>query len=359
MMTLGGKTMKKTIVLLLVLIMGLMAVACAPADTKPGGTEPDQPVVTEAPKETEKEGKSFKLGFIPYYARDDFYKDLETGARAMAAELGMELVYQDPDGDIAKEIQILEDMVTQGVDAIAVCPMSEEALIPLLKEITGKGIPVVTFDGYLPNAGDAVTAAVQFNFADLGVELGKLIEKYVTDNGVYDGSTKLRTVIIDFPISTTVGVPIIDNCKAYLEDKGIIDVVAQQDGQADRNHSMGVMENILTAQGGDIQLLIGFNYDACMGGVTSALAYGLGEGKMIAFSQLWGEEAFQLLEDDDPTWKGGVAYSPVVMGQTAVQTAFDILNGKSVDKEVYCEALMLTHENIGDLDWRAIIAARK
>ena len=338
--------MKKTFAILMALMMALGLLAGCGQTAEPAADEGGD----AAPA-------SYKIGVIPYYARDDFYKDLETGVRNKAAELGIELVYQDPDGDPSKEMSILEDMSAMGLDAIAVVPMGEDSVVPLLKQYVSEGTPIVTFDGKVSDP-DAVSAAVQFDFAQCGVDLGKMIEKYVTETGRFDGSTKMRTAVIDLPVSVTVGVPIMDNCVKYLEDAGVIEVVSRQDGKADRNTAMGVMENILSAENGNIELLIGFNYDACMGGVQAAEAYGLTADDMVAFSQLWGTEAFEHLEKDDSMWKGGLAYSPVVMGETAVQACYDLLTGNASSKDYVCEPTFLTHDNIGSFDWQSIIAAR-
>lgn len=347
--------MKRYVAILMALLMiAVLLTACSssgPAADK--GDKKEEVKVDEA----KKADKDIVIGMIPYYRKDDFYKDLETGAFAQAKELGVTLDYQDPDTDQAKCMQIFEDFVTKGVDAIAMAPIGAEAHLPQVKDAKEKGIPVVTFDGKIEEDTDEplVACALQFDFAKCGTALGKLIEEYVNENKYWDGSTKLKTVIIDFPKSAVVGVPIIDNCKKYLEEKGIIDVVAQQDGQADRNYAMGVMENIITAQGGDIDLLIGFNYDACMGGVEAARARNV---KLIAFSQLWGEEAFQQLENDDPEYKGGVAYSPVDFGRYAVLNAYKLVTGEEVEKVKVLEPMLLTHKNIGEFDWRPIIEAR-
>jgi ribose transport system substrate-binding protein len=347
--------MKKTIALLLAVMMLVVCMtACTEQPTGPPETKTSdaEPAKTDGKKDSDE----IVIGFVPYYRKDDFYKDLENAAIMKAEELGVKLIVQDPDTDTAKAIQIIEDFITQGVNAICTAPIGMEAMVPVLRKAQEAGIKTVTFDGLIEKDEGTVDCALRFDFAQCGIELGKLIEKYITEKGVYDGSTPLKTVIIDYPVSAQVGVPIIDNAKKYLADKGYIDVVAQQDGQADRNYSMGVMENIITAQAGDIELLIGFNYDACMGGVEAARARNV---KLIAFSQLWGEEAFKQLEADDPEYKGGVAYSPTAFGAGAVEAATKLVRGEAVEKVTMLDPFMFTHDNIGDFDWQAIIDARK
>jgi len=342
------------LVLFIVLVAGVFvgcnsggggeAPAPAPAQTTEGGN--DQ---VETPS-----GEMQKIGFIPYYRRDDFYKDLENAAYRKCAELGYELIVMDPDGDTAKQVQMIEDLCSMGADAITLSPFIGDALVPLIKS---KDVPFITFDGKVDNDEGVVACAVQFDFFACGTALGEMIEEYVTENGQYDGSKKLRTAIIDFPASTNTGVPIIDKCVEYLEGKGMIEVISRQDGKADRNTAMGVMENILTGANNDVDLLIGFNYDACMGGVEAAYARGL-EGKMIAFSQMWGEEAFLQLENNDPIYKGGVAYSPVEFGYGAINAADGALKGTLESNEWWCEPYLFTSKNISSFDWRAIIEAR-
>lgn len=353
--------MKKYLALFLAMIMALSLVACGakeePAPEKEETPKAEDSVTSE---ETEKTEKKYTVGMIPYYLRDDFYKDLVIAAQNRAAELGVELLIQDPNGDASKAMEILENYQSMGVDAICCNPVAKDAMIPKLREVIDSGIPIVTFDGAVKDPeGKAPNIALQFDFNNCGVQLGKLVEEYVTKTGFWDGETKLRTAIIYLPTSVVVGVPLIEAAENYLVEQGIIEVVAKQDGKADRNHSMSTMENILTAENGDIQLILGFNYDACMGAVEACEAYGLTDKDVVAFSQLWGTEAFEQLETGGSIWKGGVAYSPTAYGAEAVQACYDLLEGVERDKEMWLEPTMLDSEKIADFDWESIIAQRE
>ena len=354
--------MKKYLALFLAMIMALSLVACGGAKEDPQPEE--QPKVEEnQPEENQAEEpaeKKYTIGMIPYYMRDDFYKDLIISAQIRAEELGVELVIQDPNGDAAKGLEIMENFQSMGVDAIAVNPLAKEAMIPKFQEFIDAGVPIVTFDGYIEDpSGKTPSVALQFDFADCGLQLGKLVEEYVTETGFWDGETKLRTAIIWMPNSVNVGAPIITNAENYLVEKGIIEVVAKQDGKADRNHSMSTMENILTAEQGDIQLILGFNYDACMGAVEACQAYGLTDKDVVAFSQLWGTEAFEQMEAGDSIWKGGVAYSPTTYGSEAIQACYDLLEGVERDQFMKLAPTLLDPEKIADFDWESIVAMRE
>ena len=354
--------MKKYLALFLALIMALSLVACGGAKEEPAKEEEvktEEPA-TETEEPAEEPAESYKIGLIPYYLRDDFYKDLAIGAQLKADELGCELIMQDPNGDAGKAVEILENFVTMGLDAVALAPQARDAMIPLFQQMIEKGCPIVTFDGSIADPPPGVpTVAMQFDFYDCGLQMGKLVEEYVTKTGHWDGETKLRTAVIWMPNSATVGVPIIEEAEKYLTEKGIIEVVAKQDSKADRNHSMGVMENILQAEQGNIQLILGFNYDGCMGAVKACESYGMTDEDVMAFSQLWGVEAFQQLEDGDSIWKGGVAYSPADFGSNAVQACYDILTGVEREQIQFLSPTVLNPDNIESFDWESIIENRK
>ena len=56
----------------------------------------------------------------------------------------IEIVYPDAAGDMQKSIAIVEDMTTQGVDAICISPVDASATIPYIEKAREAGIAVVT-----------------------------------------------------------------------------------------------------------------------------------------------------------------------------------------------------------------------
>lgn len=59
----------------------------------------------------------------------------------------MEFIYTGPvTADVAKQIEIVDNLITQGVNAIAVAPNDPAAIAPVLKKAKEKGIVVMTSD---------------------------------------------------------------------------------------------------------------------------------------------------------------------------------------------------------------------
>ncbi|HBT46849.1 MAG TPA: autoinducer 2 ABC transporter substrate-binding protein [Peptococcaceae bacterium] len=82
-----------------------------------------------------------KLVGIPYFNAS------EEGAKRAGHDLGVEVIYTGPTkADAAEQVKMIEDLINQGVDAIAVAPNDPAALTPVLKKAKEKGILVVDWD---------------------------------------------------------------------------------------------------------------------------------------------------------------------------------------------------------------------
>jgi ribose transport system substrate-binding protein len=84
---------------------------------------------------------------VPKSISNPFYDDVREGSTAMANELGVELRYIGPEtADAVTQVKILEDLVREKVNGIAVAPMNAESVVPPISEARRGGIPVITFD---------------------------------------------------------------------------------------------------------------------------------------------------------------------------------------------------------------------
>ncbi|OED35234.1 ABC transporter substrate-binding protein [Chromatiales bacterium (ex Bugula neritina AB1)] len=83
-----------------------------------------------------------------------------------------------------EQIQIVQDLITKGVDGIAVAPSNAPAMAKALKAAASAGIPVMTWDSdLLEKDKDLRTTYVGTNNYDIGVNLAKLIQARHADGG--------------------------------------------------------------------------------------------------------------------------------------------------------------------------------
>jgi ABC-type sugar transport system substrate-binding protein len=58
----------------------------------------------------------------------------------------IELIVDNAGGDVSKQVEIIENFIAQGVDAIITDPIDVNTLIPIMEDAEAKGIAFATFD---------------------------------------------------------------------------------------------------------------------------------------------------------------------------------------------------------------------
>jgi ABC-type sugar transport system substrate-binding protein len=91
--------------------------------------------------------KKFRMGMMPKITGIAYFNACEKGAREAADELGIDLHYDGPaKDDIAEQIRMLDQWITEDYDCIAVAPNDPAKIGPVLKRARDRGIAVLTFD---------------------------------------------------------------------------------------------------------------------------------------------------------------------------------------------------------------------
>ena len=77
-----------------------------------------------------------------------FFDAAAKGAEQAAADIGdVEIIYTGPTAATPEgQIEIINSLIAQNVDAIAVSANDQDALVPALQKAMGRGITVISFD---------------------------------------------------------------------------------------------------------------------------------------------------------------------------------------------------------------------
>ena len=119
-----------------------------------------------------------KLDGIAWFDR------MREGVRKFGAQTGHKCFLLGPaQADAALQVQIIEDVIAQGVDAICVVPFSVEALEPVLRKARSQGIVVVSHEASSQVNADAIIEPFD-NFA-YGAHLMDHLARYMGQNGQY------------------------------------------------------------------------------------------------------------------------------------------------------------------------------
>jgi ribose transport system substrate-binding protein len=126
--------------------------------------------------------KNYKIGLVMKSLQADFFKVMKEGAVRYAASLpflDLVCVGTATQTEITEQINLVNSLINQQVDAIVLVPIDSKALVPPVVEAVRKGIPVINIDirldsDLLKQAGVEVAFVGPDNFA-AAYEVGKLL----------------------------------------------------------------------------------------------------------------------------------------------------------------------------------------
>lgn len=91
--------------------------------------------------------ESYKIPTVVKISGIQWFNRMEEGVTEFAQETGHNAYQVGPaSADAQLQVQLIEDMIAQGADAIAVVPFSPEAVEPVLKRAMDQGITVITHE---------------------------------------------------------------------------------------------------------------------------------------------------------------------------------------------------------------------
>lgn len=118
---------------------------------------------------------------------DPWFDDMALGIEKFKKDTGANVYVQVPaSGDPSLQIGIMENLIAQKVDAIAIVPNDPKALIPTIKKARAAGIKVVTHEA--PDIASEVDLDVEaFKGEDFGKLFGEAVGKATGGKGEYAG----------------------------------------------------------------------------------------------------------------------------------------------------------------------------
>jgi ribose transport system substrate-binding protein len=111
---------------------------------------------------------------------DPFWTLAESGAKAAAAERGLNVKVLMPAGGAVEQKNMLEDLLTRGVTGVAVSPIDAANQVGLLDEVASRAI-LITHDSDAPQSARRVFIGVD-NY-DAGRMCGQLVKEALPDGG--------------------------------------------------------------------------------------------------------------------------------------------------------------------------------
>lgn len=115
-----------------------------------------------------------------------YWSNVEKGVRAAAKDLGLKddqvIFFVPPKEDVAAQIQTMETYIAQGVTGIAIAPSDPNALEPVMKTASEKGIWITTLDTP-PVAGSVSLVYIGTDNFSAGKVAGETMAKLLPNGG--------------------------------------------------------------------------------------------------------------------------------------------------------------------------------
>jgi len=101
-----------------------------------------------------------KVAFIPQLIGIPYFNAMEDGGKKAGEALGVDFIHQGPvDTNPVDQLQILNNLVDQGVQAIAISVLDASSLEPVVASAKAKGVRIFTSDSDAPDSGRPVYVA--------------------------------------------------------------------------------------------------------------------------------------------------------------------------------------------------------
>jgi ribose transport system substrate-binding protein len=278
--------------------------------------------------------EDIKLGFITKFPVP-FFATMENAAKAYAAaNPGVEIVYGQGTSatDIEGQIALIETMVTQGVQGIAITPV-DPTVAAALDRAVDAGVKVVLMDNNIPDweGRTALATTDNYNAGKIAGEHLKTVLKDGDTLGILEG---------------VPGVPSLDDrVNGMLEGLQGVNVEIVGKGATNCTEELGinVAEDLLTANP-DLKAI----YAACgppaAGAARAITNAGIANDAivLVGFDFCCGEEEALTAGVEDAT----VAQFPSKMAELGVDALVKSIRGEKVESLIDSGAALVTKDNM-------------
>jgi simple sugar transport system substrate-binding protein/ribose transport system substrate-binding protein len=293
-----------------------------------------------------KQGKETVVAGI-VFQEDQFMKLLSLGYADAAKDAGVRLLQGNTGNDQAREAELINTYVAQGVAGLAIAPLNQETSIPVLEKASAT-MKIATTNVSLTNAPFIVGGYTSDN-ENLGATSGAAAGNFIKAN--LGGKAKIA--ILQFksqlPIQSADRVNgFIDAVKKICPD---VEIVADQDAWL-QDRAVQVGGDILTAHS-DVNIIFGANDGGTIGSVMAVKNAGLA-GKCFVFGIDTGDQQLAMLRDSDNVLQAVTGQDPYTQGYNAMKVLIDAINGKDFSatkgKTIIVNGLLVSRDNPSGID---------
>lgn len=276
-----------------------------------------------------------KIGFSQATQQSPFYVSLSEAAKAEASVQGDELLHVDANGDVTKQNNDVQDLITRGINVLIINPVDPQGIAPALAAAEAAGIKVITVDRPIE------TGAESFVGRD-NEAMGEVVGEALLETL---GSAGGKVIEIQGDAGGAVARQRSDGFHAAVGGAPNIEIVKGPYANYIRSEAITAMQDLLQSNP-DVKAVYAHNDDMALGALqvlkennrTDVKVFGV-DGLMEAVKEIAGGEQFVATASNDPETEG----------KYAVETATRVAHGEPVEKFIDAGTGLVDASNSGPL----------
>ena len=302
------------------------------ATTKPAAEETTEDAAADAAADTATDtaasGETIKIGVSVADQSNPFYIDIVDGMES-AAKDGDELVIVDAGFDAAKQLNDIDDMIQQGVKVMLIDQVDSNAIKSAVEACDAAGIPVIAYNSPL-NFEIASTVATDNYLA--GQLVGEAMGKALDGKG--------EVAMLTYNVAE-VCLDRANGFKDAIAEYPDIKIVEEQEIQPGTDTALPVAENILQAYP-DLAGMFALNDPSALGCVAAVESANLLDQVQIVGVDGSDDAKAAIAEGK---MLASAAQDPVQIGSVAIETAYKVIAGEEVEKDIKIPSYLVDASN--------------
>lgn len=335
--------MKKTLALLLSVVMLLSLCACGKTTEQTEAKSTEEAAIsapTEENSETVEEDKIL-IGYSPKTLVNEWWGVMGDAIKEAVEAAGGELIAYDPQSDATVQATQVNDMISMGIDALLIVPVDSQGCRTIMKTCKDAGVFVVNIDNVIGeddyDVCDAIVASDNYSLGYISGE--DVVTRYP------DGA---NIAIVHTPISESCVIAVNafwDAIKEKAADSSKYVEVTVQAGNGDTQQSFSVATDILQAHD-NIDVIFCVDDPTAMGVIQAIEDAGL-TGKIGVYGKDASPDGKKAIVEGTLVHDAG--QSPITIGKTGVERCLQLIAGDTdFEFNTPIPAFSVTIENVHD-----------
>ena len=296
------------------------------------GLEPTDLGITEVDTSEYQQEGPYTIGFASQGPTNSWATIYDETLKAHAEELGVELAYAGADGREDKQVNDINDLLAQDIDALIVTPMGPAVTAPV-ERAAAQGLPVIICTGTVDT--DQYVARV-----DRDNRLnGALYAEWIAHEIDYEGSIVLLKGIPGVPTATARE----EGAKEVFAQYPDIEILDEQYTNWSPTEAKTIMEQLVTRFGDEIDAVWS---DSGFGAIGTIQVY---TERGLEVPPVTGEpiNGFLKLADEHDVRFAAVGYPPT-HSATCLDAAISALNGETLESFINVDVPIFDDTQVAD-----------